>query len=182
MVKKHLKSWLPNQNALPDNAAFRLIKSYLLQPTLWHFNCLFVARGVAIGLFVAFIPVPFQMLIATLLTIYFRANLPCALAMTWITNPITFLPINFFIYEVGKWIMQSPDQPLNSQFIDITWNFTDWERNIRALFIWVKSVGRPFLIGLPVVAAGSAILGYFAINFLWRVLVIIQWKKRKKKY
>lgn len=179
-MKKHLQRWLPAQNELPNNAAFRGIKTYLLQPTLWHFNRQSVAKGVSLGLLVAFIPLPFQMIIAALMAIVFRANLPLALAMTWVTNPFTFLPINFFIYEVGKWILQTPNHPLNIHFFDITWNFTDWDKNFEAVMLWVKNVGKPYLIGLPIVSVGSALLSYFLVNIVWRISIISQWKKRKK--
>jgi uncharacterized protein (DUF2062 family) len=50
-----------------------------------------------VGLFCAFIPVPFQMLLAAPSAIIFSANLPVSIALVWITNPITMPPIFFFL-------------------------------------------------------------------------------------
>lgn len=44
-------------------------------------------RGLAVGAFYAFVPFPWQMLLAAITALWLRFNLPVAVAMVWITNP-----------------------------------------------------------------------------------------------
>ena len=68
-----------------------------------------IALGAAIGVFVAFTPTGgFQMAIAAFLATLFRANRAASLLGPWITNPVTFLPINILLYRVGSVIVPGP--------------------------------------------------------------------------
>lgn len=60
-----------------------------------------LARGMAIGMFWMCMPMPFQMVPATLFCTLFSANLPMALLAVWISNPVTYLPIFYVQYEIG---------------------------------------------------------------------------------
>ena len=59
-------------------------------------------RGLAIGLFWAFIPMPFQMLPATFFCLIGTANLPIALLCVWISNPLTYAPILYVESFIGE--------------------------------------------------------------------------------
>ena len=63
-----------------------------------------VSVACAIGLFCAFIPIPFQMILAAGLAIIVRCNLPIAVALVWITNPITMPPLFFLAYKMGAFL------------------------------------------------------------------------------
>lgn len=142
---RKLKKWLPSAEAIKNQPGLKWLHFLLHQPDLWHFNRRAVAGGVAAGLFVAFLPLPFQMLLATLLAVLCRVNIPVAVASTWITNPFTFIPITFLITRIGGWV--SGDQA-------------------------VKALGKNFLIGLPIVSIVAAGVGYLLVRFLWRIVVI----------
>src|SRR5690606_11429398 len=61
-----------------------------------------IARGVAIGVLVGWIPlVGIQMLTGLLLAAILRANKAATLPGVWITNPFTFVPIYWFNYKFG---------------------------------------------------------------------------------
>lgn len=64
-----------------------------------------VRRGLAVGLFWALIPMPFQMAPATLFCWLARGNLPLALVCVWISNPLTYAPIFLLEFQVGKWLL-----------------------------------------------------------------------------
>ncbi len=64
-----------------------------------------VAAGLAIGLFFAMIPMPFQMVPSALLAMRAKANVPFAMAACWITNPLTMGPVLFMQYWLGKWFI-----------------------------------------------------------------------------
>ena len=61
-----------------------------------------VADGLAIGLVVAFLPLPaLQMSTALFFTWIFRKNHWVAMLATWVTNPLTFIPVNLLSYWIG---------------------------------------------------------------------------------
>ena len=64
-----------------------------------------VAAGLAIGLFFAMIPMPFQMVPSALLAMRAKANVPFAMAACWLTNPITMGPVLFIQHWLGKWFI-----------------------------------------------------------------------------
>ena len=80
----------------------------VLQPNLWHINKKSVSRAFAIGAFCAFLPIPGQMILASFLSITFAANIPIAVILTWITNPLTYTPIFYFAYKIGKVFVNIP--------------------------------------------------------------------------
>lgn len=77
------------------------------------------ARGGFIGMFFMMFPVPFQMVLSSVVSYYLKANIPLATALAWITNPITMGPIWYFGYRFGTWILQTPDISDNYQSIII---------------------------------------------------------------
>lgn len=65
-----------------------------------------LALGVGLGLFVAFTPtVGIQMLIAGFLSWLLRANKAVSMAMVWISNPATLVPIYWYSYRIGCLIL-----------------------------------------------------------------------------
>jgi uncharacterized protein (DUF2062 family) len=50
---------------------------------------------------------PFQMIPAALIAMRFRANVPFAMAVCWITNPITTPPVLYGQFRLGQWLRES---------------------------------------------------------------------------
>jgi len=68
-----------------------------------------IARGGAVGMFIALTPtVGVQSLLVTACAVPLRANLPVALVMCWITNPITLIPFYFSYYWLGTLLLGLP--------------------------------------------------------------------------
>ncbi len=68
-----------------------------------------LARGAALGMWVALTPtVGVQMAIVGILAIPLRANIPVGLALVWISNPLTLLPLYFAYYWLGALIVAQP--------------------------------------------------------------------------
>ena len=71
-----------------------------------------IALGVAIGVFVAWTPtVGFQMPLTVALAWLLGANKLVGVAVVWISNPLTFVPIYLPNYHVGRWILGSDVPP-----------------------------------------------------------------------
>ena len=71
-----------------------------------------VSWGAAIGMLIAMTPtVGAQMYIAALVwvicryVVRFRFNLPIAIAMSWITNPVTTIPVYYVFLKTGDWAL-----------------------------------------------------------------------------
>ena len=65
-----------------------------------------LARGLAIGVFAGCFPFfGVQSLIGVILAAIFRSSKVAAIAGTWISNPLTYIPIFVFNFKVGKLLL-----------------------------------------------------------------------------
>jgi uncharacterized protein len=78
----------------------RLFAREMWQPERGRF-----AFGCVIGVFFAMMPVPVQMLAAALLAFLVRANIPAAVACTWVSNPLTTPLILLTQYYLGSFLL-----------------------------------------------------------------------------
>ena len=113
MPMHFLKRRLPSRDQVVGNRYLRFLGEHLHDQNLWHFNRRSVARATAIGLFCAFLPIPFEMVPAAIGAILFRGNLPLSLAWVWISNPLTWIPLWGSAYALGAWLMGDPWVPLD---------------------------------------------------------------------
>jgi len=66
-----------------------------------------IARGLAVGAFAGMFPIfGLQILLGVCLATCVRGNKLAAAAATWISNPITYLPLFAFNFQVGQWLLQ----------------------------------------------------------------------------
>ena len=82
---------MPKREELAESRWMKPFGSRVLHSEFWRFTRRSVPRGVAVGLFVGvFLLIPgVQIVGAALLSMPFRANIPIAAAMTFLTNPVT---------------------------------------------------------------------------------------------
>ena len=159
-----------------DNPWLRPFASSLLHPRLWHLNRHSAAGAVAAGLFCGLIPGPFQMLGAAICALIFRVNLPLALFVTLYTNPFTIVPLYLVAYQIGRLALGESNGFLAPPNFDAA-NFIGWTE---AMEQWMLAVAKPLGIGLVMLAAGLAVVGYFATQAAWRVWLIAAWRRRKE--
>ncbi|WP_341503973.1 DUF2062 domain-containing protein [Gallaecimonas sp. GXIMD4217] len=160
---------MPDHAKIRDHRHLQIFGDLVHEPNLWCLNRRSAAGAFAVGLFFAFIPVPFQMLLSAGFAIWFRVNLPLSIALVWLTNPITMPPIFYGAYRVGSWLLGENNHPF--QF-EASW---DW------LVASLSTVGPTFLLGCLVCAALAALLGYFGISWLWRYSVARSWRRRRHR-
>ncbi len=152
-----------------DHNMRRLFGRLMHSPNLWHLNRHSVAWGVSIGLFMAFVPVPFQMLLAVAAAIALSANLPVSVVVVWVSNPITVAPLFYSAYKLGALILGTHPQPIRFE-ISFEWLMT------RLVDIW-----EPFLLGCFVLAVISALLGHMTVKIIWRIHVVQSWRMRHRR-
>jgi hypothetical protein len=72
-----------------------------------------VAKGLAVGVFTGCFPFfGMQSLLALLFAAVFRGSKVAALAATWISNPLTSVPLYIFNYKIGKLLLGTQDTVL----------------------------------------------------------------------
>ncbi|MFT7289375.1 MAG: hypothetical protein ACI87W_003505 [Halieaceae bacterium] len=169
MPRKTLKLLLPSPARLKRSGVLNVLGDWIYASNLWHLNRYSASMAFFVGLFLAFIPVPGQMLLAALGAVLLRCNLPLAVGLVWITNPVTVPAIFFLAYQVGALI------------IDVPVKEVEFSLSIEWLRGGLLKVWRPLLAGCLLCGLFFGSLGYFVVNVLWRLHVARQWKKRKAK-
>lgn len=170
MPRKKLRSLLARlHDPSKDHSIRRLFGTLLHNSNLWHLNRYSVAWGVSVGLFIAFVPLPGQMVLAAAVAILVGCNLPVAVAMVWVSNPITIPPLFIAAHEVGAWLMDTT--PSNIAF----------ELSSQWLVNELGAVWQPFLLGCLVLGLASAAIGHVAVRIIWRIHVSQSWNERKRR-
>jgi uncharacterized protein (DUF2062 family) len=163
MLKQLLKKYMPNIEMLKKHKNLQFLGEKLHDPNLWHLNRHSVSIAFAVGLFCAWIPVPAQMALAGIGVFYFRGNLPIAVALVWLTNPVTMPPLFYFAYLVGLWVLNLPSAEFSLQAV-------------LSSALWM-----PFLTGCLILGILCAVVGYFSIQWFWTYAVGKKWTRRQLK-
>ncbi len=167
MPRKLLKRYMPHPAKIHDIHLLKLLGDWIHDPNLWHLNRRSASLGFLVGLFCAFIPLPIQMLIAGILSILVRSNLPLSVGLVWITNPLTIGPIFYGAYVIGATLLNIPE----SQFVfELSWEWLAQELIIK----W-----KPLLLGSMLCGTIAGLGGYLFIRLIWRWHVIRRWEARK---
>ena len=177
-MRKFLHQFLPHHETVKNSRWLKPFGSWLHQPNLWHLHRRSVAGGVAVGLFCGLIPGPLQMIGAALLAVLLRVNLPVALFVTLYTNPFTIVPLYMLAYELGAWVSGAQNGLLMSQLAFPELHWLEWGSE---LVNWLMRLGKPLLIGLPLLALSLALAGYIVVRVAWRVAVVVKWRARKRR-
>ncbi|HJP37227.1 MAG: DUF2062 domain-containing protein [Gammaproteobacteria bacterium] len=143
----------------------------LHDPDLWHFGRRSVAGGVGLGLFLAFIPIPIQMLLAVPCAIIMRVNLPVTFTAIWATNPITFAPMFIFAFKVGSWITGYESGTGGIPF----------EATFDGLAATLHDIWYPLVVGCFVCGLSAGAVGSLLVRWLWRLHLINMRRKRRQR-
>jgi uncharacterized protein (DUF2062 family) len=180
MPRKFFRRFLPSHEAIRANRHIARLGPWLQHHNLWHLHRRSVAGGIAVGLFAGLIPGsnPVQFTAGALLAIAFRVNLPLAALVTLYSNPFTIVPLYIAAFMLGQFVMlQSGGQLPDFAFSLEGKGFGEW---IPAALHWLTSVGKPLIVGLPLLALLLALIGYFATDWAWRLYVRCAWQRRRR--
>jgi len=169
MPRRYLRRILPSPRKLREEGATRVFGRLLHNPNLWHLNRHSVAVAVAFGLFAAFVPIPGQTLLAVAGAIVFGCNLPIAVVVVFVSNPVTIPPLFFAAYKLGAWLLNEVPRAL------------EFELSLNWLLNSLSEVWQPFLLGCFAMGLLCALLGYVAVQVIWRIHVLQSWRERGKQ-
>jgi len=131
-----------------------LLQKYKLPRAYFNINRKMVTRGVAIGLFWGFIPMPMQMLAVLATTPFIRFNVPLAIIMVWLSNPFT-MPFMYYVeYLVGNFLLGA--EGIKDMELTIKW----FSEHIEDIFV-------PLYVGTAFFSIVVSTLVYFLLNWLW---------------
>ena len=165
-----LRKYMPSREEMARNKYLAPIAHRFLSPELWRFTRRSVPRGVALGLFAAFIVPLGQIFLAAFLALPARANVPLSAAVTFVTNPFTFPFWAVVAKEVGE-LTLNIDAAVGP---GAAGELAD-DRGILAQFFELAGVTA---FGFVVLALVSAATGYLMASFAWRFIVA---RKRAKR-
>ncbi len=140
------------------------MKKYKIPRELLSINRKMVSRAILVGMFIAMIPMPMQMLAVLFVVPFFRFNVPIGVSLVWITNPFTMPFIYYIEYVTGNFLLMQ--EGVQDMQMTLEW-FT---QNIGDIFI-------PLYVGTLFYSVLFSVGGYYLVNFLW----IISVKKEKKE-
>jgi uncharacterized protein (DUF2062 family) len=167
MPRQYLKRLLPGSSYFARQPLPTHLASRLRDVRLWHFGRRSVSRGVGIGLFIAFIPVPFQVIIVLIAAMVLRVNLPAAFAAILVTNPLTMVPVFYLTYRLGVWMLGLPAIPLPEsltpgRFLDL-----------------LGQVWQPLLLGSIMTGIVAGVLSMLFIDAVWVLWVRCRRRRRQ---
>lgn len=162
---------MPTREQLEGN---RWTRGLAKRHELWRFTRRSVPRGVAVGLLVGiFALIPgIQIIGAALLCVPGRGNIPIAVAMTFLSNPLTTPLILVVSAMIGNFMGFRADAGMVYEMIQHEASLSEWAR-------WFLSDAAPaLLVGLAILSVVAASLGYVIAGMIWRPLVARRRKRR----
>ncbi len=147
MIRKTLKKTSKSEKFKAFLKKYKVPEHYLST------NRRMVSRAVFLGLFIAFIPMPMQMLAVLAFMPIFRFNVPIALAMCWLSNPFTMPPMYYIEYLTGTYL-------LGIDVVDVEMTLEWFSENIGDIFI-------PLYTGTLLFSVVGSSLAYWAVNHFW---------------
>ena len=149
MPRRFFKRYMPHPDRIKTNKSLRFLGALIHDPNLWHLNRHSVSRAMAIGLFWAMIPMPMQMLAAAVCALPSRANLPIAVGLVWLTNPLTMPPVFYCNYKIGTWLLDTPASSMPAE-LSLAWVRYMLQHNWQPLYLG------SLVSGLVLAVLGSA--------------------------
>jgi len=166
---------LPTRESVEGVRWLRPIAHIVLRSDLWRFHRRSVPRGVALGLVVGiFLMIPgVQMIGAVLISLPFRANIPLAVGMTFLSNPLTTPFILLASLGIGnKLLGLHADVSTFLALLEEHASPGDYAN-------WLFSDAAPALMGgLAVISLVTGAIGYFLASLLWQWWIRHKWRHR----
>ena len=162
-----VKSYLPTPDQLRGIKSLAWLGDLLFDPSLWHMTRRSVSHGVWIGSFCCFLPIPFQTIPGALLCFVLRANVPLAIAIIWISNPVTMPVMFYFAYRVGALVLGTSEVPFTME-LSGSWLGDQFLRS------W-----QPLLLGSFICGVTMGLVLFGCVRLYWRYGIVRRWRLRK---
>lgn len=163
-VRGNWGKYLPGMESLAKYPWLSPLAAKLLHPQLWRMQQEALARGAAIGLFWAFAAPAGQVLIAAVHCVWWRANVPVAVCMTMVTNPLSLGFWLWLAYRMGSLVLNEPVQE------GLTYSALPAQ--------WLAQYAWPAMVGMALFAIGASVTAYLGVKLAWRCkLFMRRWRR-----
>lgn len=164
-----MKKYLPTKDQLRSQKSLRFLGDVIFENNLWHFNRHSVSYAVLVGLFCCFLPMPFQMIPGVFLCVWVGANIPLAVALIWISNPITIPAMFYATYRLGT-LLLGHENRVDS--VSLSWEWLSGQ---------LANVWQPLLLGSLVTGITLGVLGFIGVRLYWRWRISRYWHQRRRR-
>ena len=144
------------------------VEKYKIPREFLSVNRKSVTKALLVGIFIAFIPMPFQMLAVLAVSPFIRFNIPIAISMVWLSNPLTMPPMYYMEYLTGTWLLGM--EPLHDVQMTMEW----FQSHLDDIFI-------PLYVGTFFYSLTVSVAVYALVNWLW-VRSVNRERKAKKEF
>jgi uncharacterized protein len=166
MPRRLIQKIVPAPQALRDRWFLRLFGERIADPALWSLHRRAVTYAFGAGLAISFVPLPVHFLLAALIAVLWRVNLPVTYGTTFLVNPFTAVPVYYAAYRVGAALLHLPRQHFH---FHPTW---EWLRH------GLVPVWQPFVVGCIACAVVCGLSGWLALEVAWRWHVTSRYRAR----
>jgi uncharacterized protein (DUF2062 family) len=166
MPRRLLKKICPNPGSLQKRWYLRPFGDRIADPRLWTLHRRAVTSAFGVGLAICFIPLPVHLLVAGIIAIALRINLPAIYGTTLLVNPLTCVPVYYTAYRVGTTMLGVSPESFRFQ-ASWAWFQTSLEP------VW-----KPFLLGCVACAVITGLLGWLTLELVWRWRVTTKYRAR----
>lgn len=167
---------LPTPEQIAAMKIMKLFGKRARAPQLWQLNRRSVSKAIFIGAFFGTLPLPFHSILILCAAVLLRVNLPISLALSWLMNPLTILPILYAGFWIGTKLFQIPMVSQDTLML-LMHQLADW------IMTWGNATVdltllQPLILGLLIEALILASVLYLLTHLLWRWHIVKRWKKR----
>ena len=166
MPRRVLKKLLPSPHTLQGHWLLRHFGEHLLEPRLWALHRRGITAAFGAGIAICFIPLPVHSVVAILIAIAWRLNVPAIYGTTLLVNPLTMVPIYYLAYRVGAALLRVTPESFS---FHLSW---DWLQN------GLGPMWQPFLVGCLACALVLGVLGWACLELVWRWRVTSRYRAR----
>ena len=167
MPRRFFRKFAVKRHHVGDSWVLAPFQHLLHDSRLWGIRRRTVAPAFALGLFVAYMPFPGHIMMAALSALALRINIPVAIVTSFVSNPLTMVPMYSFAYLLGSTILG-----LQADAIEFELSL-DWVTHT-FVQIWQAMMLVCLLLGVA-----SALIGFVVVDLLWRSNVR-DYKSRKR--
>lgn len=165
--------FLKHPRKLRDRPIMRWFARHFLDKRVWRPTQHTLSGGMAVGMFITLQLLPIQMPTATILAAIFRVNIPIAIIMCWVSNPVTMAVLVPLEYKVGKWALalmtKVPSTPFPTKF----------PNDMAEMWLALREHAPVMLFGGVLMGAVLAPLSYVLSYAVWGA--IDRWNKYRKQ-
>lgn len=165
--------FLKHPRKLKKSPVMRWFARHFLHKGVWRPTQHTFAGGMAVGMFVTLQLLPIQMATAVILAAIFRVNIPVAVALSWVSNPVTVPFLAVAEYKVGKWLLSLYSQVPSTPFP------TQLPESIAEMWLGLREHAPVMLFGGLILGALVAPVSYALTYVSWGG--VQHWNQRRRQ-